>query len=117
MSQDKHKFNADRATNGEPVQFFRKAMSDLGPGEWVDVHYVGPDRVRGGHVIQFKDGDILTTSALRMKPRIETMFVNFYSSGRAAWYLTKEAAAAEIAPRGWGTRFATAVKIEAEVDR
>ena len=116
MTTDKHKFDPERAKAGAPVQFFRKAISDPGPGEWVDVHYVGPDRVRGGHVIQFKDGDMLTTSALRMKPRREKMFVNFYSSGRAAWYLAKEAATAEIAPRGWGNRFATAVEVDAEVD-
>lgn len=55
-------FSPERSARGEPVQFCKTG------GIWVDVHYVGPDRVRGGHFVQFPDGDSLSTSALRMKP-------------------------------------------------
>jgi hypothetical protein len=55
-------FDPARAAAGEPVQF---CLTD---GKWVDVHYVGPDRVRGGHFVQFPDGGTVSTGALRMKP-------------------------------------------------
>lgn len=57
---------------GSPCQLYLRAL-DRDPndkGSWVDVHYVGEDRVRGGHIIQFLDGRLHTTQAalLRVKP-------------------------------------------------
>lgn len=60
---DPHAFDPDFARAGEQVQFCKTG------GAWIDVHYVGPDRVRGGHFVQFYDGSTISTSALRMKPR------------------------------------------------
>lgn len=55
-------FNANRAIAGDPIQFCETG------GNWVDVHFIGRDRVRGGWFVQFRDGSSVSTSALRMKP-------------------------------------------------
>lgn len=47
-------------------------------GNWVDVHYVGPDRVRGGHFVQHMDGHSISTSALRTVPHVREIYVNVY---------------------------------------
>jgi hypothetical protein len=55
-------FSPELATTGRPIQFCKTG------GVWVDVHYLGPDRVRGGYFVQFFDGSVVSTQALRMKP-------------------------------------------------
>lgn len=63
-------FDPTRAAAGEPVQFCQTG------GTWVDVHYVGVAPVHGGqHVIQFPDGKLLITGALRMKPPVQWALV------------------------------------------
>lgn len=75
---DNHDFDAKRARNGESVQFSRGSLDGSVPQSWEDVFYIGPDVVRGGHIIQHADGSTTSTNALRMKPKTVTLHLNVY---------------------------------------
>lgn len=63
-------FDAEAAKAGKPIQFSRGSFDGSNPHSWEDVHYIGPDIVRGGqYIVQHKNGSLTSTSALRMKPR------------------------------------------------
>ncbi len=117
---ENHEFDAERARNGEPVQFSRGSMDGKIPQEWVDVHYVGPDRVRGGHIVQFDDGVTISTHALRMKPRKMVRYVNLWEDGRpggsnARHFDSEQEAQANAVSRADCRLIAAAVPVEVEV--
>lgn len=111
---DKYKFDAARARKGHPVQFSRGSLDDITPREWVDVNYIGPDVVRGGHIVQFSNGEILSTSALRMAPLMRKAFVNFYHGTMATYYRTEEDARKSAEMNGKRDPIAVAVPVEYE---
>lgn len=98
-----YKFDEGRAAQGEPVQFCKTG------GEWVDVHYVGVDRVRGGFFVQFYDGLIISTYVLRMKPLPTKKWVMEFDTEQHA-----KDAVQELRHVGWGDSDVPAIK-EVEV--
>lgn len=111
---DKYTFDEARAKAGHPVQFSRGSMDGSTPQEWVDVHYIGRDVVRGGHIVQFKEGDTISTGALRMAPVFRKVFVNLFPGCVAAHYDSVQAAIAG-AQHARPDPIAIAVPVEFEI--
>lgn len=88
-----HDFNIERAKAGEPIQFCKTG------GAWVDVHFVGMTGFCGPNaVVQFSDGTLLQTQALRMKPMPTKKWVLEFDS------FTDAEAALDILHRGSSSR-------------
>lgn len=117
---DKYKFDEARAKAGHPVQFSRGSLDGSTPQEWVDVYYIGRDVVRGGHIVQFKEGNTISTGALRMAPAFRKVFVNLWDDDReasinAVHYQTAEDARTAASINYGAPLIAVAVPIDIEV--
>ena len=76
-------FNAERARNGEPVQFWWGSESNPKEQKWIDVHFVGIGQ-DNTPIVQFPNSSLIQTHALRMKPGVVKGYALIFQSKELA---------------------------------